>query len=163
MKPLLLTSFILLLSGRCFSQSSLVQLHLKKNGAIKKRIDLGSSVIVVTKTHQVLNGPVINLKKDSICFNRATVAMNDIECIKIFRAKPKMRFNWEEFGYVSLGVGLTTAGLITAKWQKYPGALHTAAAIGYSPYFFRFLKSVSLKKRKFKMRKKYSLRIWDIR
>ena len=124
---------------------------------------MGSPILVITKKNEVYAGPIIQLRRDSVYFNNRTVALKDIEYIKLPRTKAKMKFNWEEFGYVSLGVGLTTTGLILAKWQEYPGALYTAAAIGYSPYFFRFVKSISLKKRKFRVGRKYSLRIWDIR
>ena len=163
MKPLLLAFFLFIFSNNCFSQTSLVQLHLRKNGRIKKRIDLGSSILIHTRDNTIAGGAVIKLKKDSIYFNRITVALNDIDRIRFPRTKPKMKFDLEEFGYISLGVGLVTAGLTLAKWQELPEALGTASAIGYSPYFFRFVKSFSLKKKKFKMGKKYSLRIWDIR
>jgi len=162
-KPLLLAFFIFLLSTGSFSQSSFVQLHLKKNGGVKKRIELGSPVLILTKKYGVVGGSIIKLKKDSIYFNHVTIALSDIDEVKLPRTKPRMKFNWEEFGYVSLGVGLTTTGLTLAKWQDFRGALSTACAIGYSPYLFRFVKSISLKKRKFQIGKKYSLRIWDIR
>jgi hypothetical protein len=163
MKPPLLALFLFVFFNNCFSQSSLVQLHLRKNGRIKKRIELGSSILIHTRDNRIAAGAVIKLRKDSIYFNRVTVAVSDIDRVKLPRTKPKMKFDLEEFGYVSLGVGLATAGLTLAKWQEFPESLSTACAIGYSPYFFRFVKSISLKKRKFKMKKKYSLRIWDIR
>lgn len=129
----------------------------------QKRIELGTPILIITTKNEVMAGSVIQLKKDSFYFNYATVAVKDIQHIKLPRNKPKMKFNWEEFGYISLGVGLTAAGLTLAKWRDFREALGIASAIGYSPYLFRMLKSASLKKRKFMIGKKYTLRIWDIR
>ena len=162
MKPLLLASFMMLFQTRCFCQQP-VQLHLKKNGKVKKRIELGTPVLVITKRNEVIGGAMIQLRKDSLYFNHAIVAAKDIQNIKLPRIKPKMKFNWKEFGYISLGVGLTTAGLTLANWRDFKEALSIGSAIGYSPYLLRMLKFASLKKREFRLGKKYALRIWDIR
>jgi len=162
MKLLLLVFSLLLSLLNCFSQQ-LIQLHLKKHARIKKRIELGTPVLIVTKKNDVYAGAIKQLKRDSIYFNNGIVAIKDIDRIKFPRTKVRMKFDWEEFGYVSLGVGLTTAGLVLAKWKEFPDALTIACSLGYSPYLPRLLRSMSLKKRKFKMGHKYSLRIWDIR
>lgn len=103
------------------------------------------------------------MKKDSIYFSYVTINVNDIAFIKFPRIKKRMKWDWEEFGYVTLGVGLTIAGLTLAKWQDFPQSLETASVIGYSQYVFRGIKSISFKKRRFKIGKKYTLRIWDLR
>ena len=159
---MLLVLFSVCFLINCFSQQP-VQLHLKKNGRAKKRIELGSPVMLITKNKKLFAGPLIQLKRDSIYFSNAAVALKDIDRIKLPRNKNRRKFDWEEFGYVSFGVGLTTAGLVLANWSDFPGALGIASAIGYSPYLLRLLKSVSFKKRKFKIGHKYSLRIWEIR
>ena len=162
MKLTLLASFLLLFLINCLSQQ-LIQLHLKKHARIKKRIELGTPGLSVTKKNDVHAGAIRQLKRDSIYFNNGIVSIKDINRIKFPRTKARMKFDWEEFGYVSLGVGLTTAGLVLAKWKEFPDALTIACSLGYSPYLLRLLRSVSLKKRKFTMGHKYSLRIWDIR
>jgi hypothetical protein len=162
MKQLLLVFFLTLFITDCFSQLP-VQLHLKKNGRVKKRIEAGMEIRVITKNREVFAGPVIRLRRDSIGFSNAAVAVNDILQIKLSRTKSRMKIDPEELGYVTLGVGLTTAGLILANWEEFPEALGIAAVIGYSPYLFRLLKSISLKKHKYKIGRRFTLRIWDIR
>jgi hypothetical protein len=161
MKQLLLV-FSLLFFTNTFSQLP-VQLHLKKNGGVKKRIEPGTILTITTKKNDIYQGALLQMKKDSIYFSYVTININDIATIKIPRTKKRMKWDWEEFGYVSLGVALTTAGLVAAKWQEFPKALGTASVIGYSQYAFRGIKSISFKKRRFKIGKKYTLRIWDLR
>jgi hypothetical protein len=136
---------------------------LKKNGGVKKRIEPGTVLVLTTKSNDIYKGALLQMKKDSLYFSYVTVNINDIASIKLPRTKPKMKWSWEEFGYVTLGVGLTTAGLVLANWQEFPQALGTASVIGYSQYVFRGIKSISFKKRRFKIGKKYTLRIWDLR
>jgi hypothetical protein len=161
MKQLLLFSFVLFFING-FSQSP-VQLHLKKNGAVKKRIEPGSVLVIQTKAGDIYKGALTGFKKDSIRLSYVTVGLNEIASIKLPRTKAKMKVDLEQFAWVSLGVGLTTAGLVLADWKEFPGALGIAATIGYSPYVFQLLKSISLKKHRFKIGKRYTLRIWDIR
>jgi hypothetical protein len=162
MKQLLLVFFLTSFITDCFSQLP-VQLHLKKNGRVKKRIEAGMEIRVITKDREIFSGPVIRLRTDSIWFSHAAVGVNDIFQIKLSRTKPRMKIDAEELGYVTLGVGLTTAGLVLADWEEFPQALGIAAAIGYSPYLFRLLKSISLKKYKYRIGRRFTLRVWDIR
>lgn len=103
------------------------------------------------------------MEKDSINFSYVTIALNDIATIKFPREKEKMKIDKKQFAWVTLGVGLVTAGLVLADWKEFPAALGIAATIGYTPYVFMLLKSISFKKHKFKIGKRYTLRIWDIR
>jgi len=161
MKQLLLFLFLSFLYNG-FSQSPL-QLHLKKNGAVKKRIEPGSVFVIMTKSGDLYKGTMTGLKKDSIRLSYVTVGLNEVASIKFPRTKEKMQIDGKQFALVSLGVGLMTAGLILADWKEFPGALGIAATIGYSTYVFQLLKSISLKKHRFKIGRRYTLRIWDIR
>jgi hypothetical protein len=161
MKQLLLVFFVLFFVNG-ISQSP-VQLHLKKNGTVKKRIEPGSIFVIKTKTGDIYKGAMTGIKKDSVRLSYVTVGLNEIASIKLPRTKEKMQIDGKQFALVSLGVGLMTAGLVLADWKEFPGALGIAATIGYSPYVFQLLKSVSLKKHRYKIGKRYTLRIWDIR
>jgi len=161
MKQLLLISCLLFFTN-AFAQLP-VQLHLKKNGQVKKRIEPGTILTITTMKNDIYQGALLQMKKDSIYFSYVTINVNDIASIKLPRTKERMKIEKEEFLWVTAGVGLVTTGLILADWQDFPQALGTATVIGYSPYLFRLIKSVSLKKRRFKTGKKYTLRIWDIR
>jgi hypothetical protein len=161
MKQLLLFSFILFFTNG-FSQSP-VQLHLRKNGAVKKRIEPGSVFVIRTKTGDIYKGALTGFKKDSFRLSHVTIGLNEIASIKLPRTKAKMKIDLEQFAWVTLGVGLTTAGLVLANWKEFPAALSIASGIGYSPYVLQLLRSISLKKHRFKIGKRYTLRIWDIR
>jgi len=161
MKQLLLLSFLLIFING-FSQAP-VQLHLKKNGKIKKRIEPGTLFVITTKGNDIYKGALQDMEKDSIYLSYVTIAINEIAAIKFPREKEKMKIDATQFAWVTLGVGLVTAGLVLADWKEFPSALGIAATIGYSPYVFQLLKSISLKKHKFKIGKRYTLRIWDIR
>ena len=162
MKPLLLIFSCFIFSHTCFSQSP-VQLHLKKNGHLKKRIQIGDEVLVATKQKEVFKGEIIKLNKDSIYFRHAAIAVTNVIYIKFPKQNKIAAFNWKLFGTATLGVGLITAGLVAADWKEFPAALGIAATIGYSPFLFQFIKSISLRKHKFKMGKRYTVFVWDIR
>ena len=161
MKPLLLILSLIFISNNCFSQS-LVQLQLKKNGYIKKRIQIGDEILVVTKQNEVFKGNIFKLSKDSISFRSVTVALNSIAYIK-FTNNKKGNFSLKGIGWASFGVALITTGLVAAGWKEFPEALGIAATIGYTPYLFQLIKSISFKKYKFKIGKRYTILVWDIR
>ena len=160
MKQLLFIFSFFILSNNCFSQSR-VQLHLKKNGQVKKRIQPGDEILVATKQNEIFKGNIFNLSKDSIFFRFATVALTSISYIKF--QNNKGTFSLKGAGWATLGVGLITAGLVAAGWKEFPEALGIAATIGYTPYFFQLIKMISLKKYKFKIGKRYTIFVWDIR
>ena len=159
MKWLLFIFLFFIISINCFSQ---VQLHLKKNGHIKKRIQVGDEISVFTNKKEIFKGNIFNLTKDSIYFRFAAVALNTITEIK-FPNNKKRGFSLHGIGWATLGVGLTTAGLVAAGWKEFPAALGIAASIGYSPYLFQLIKLISFKKYNFKIGKHYTVLVWDIR
>ncbi len=161
MKQLLFIFSLIIFSTNCYSQPQ-VQLHLKKNGYVKKRIQVGDEISIFTNKQEVFKGNIFNLTRDSIYFRFATVALNTITAIK-FPGKKKSTFQLNGIGLVTLGVALTTAGLIASGWKEFPEALAIAAIIGYTPYLFQLVKLVSFKKYKYKIGKQFTLLVWDIR
>jgi len=161
MKPILLILSLFFISNNCFSQS-LVQLHLKKNGSIKKRIQVGDEILLATKQNEIFKGNIFKLNKDSIYFRSVTVALNSVAYIK-FANNKKGAFSFKGIGWTSLGVALITTGLVAAGLKEFPEALGIAATIGYTPYLFQLIKSISFKKYKFKIGKRYTILVWDIR
>jgi hypothetical protein len=160
MKQLLFIFFFFIISNNCFSQPS-VQLHLKKNGHIKKRIQIGDEIQVATKQDEIFKGNIFNLTRDSIYFRFATVALSTISYIKFPNNKKRISLNG--IGWATLGVGLVTVGLVAAGWKEFPEALGIAATIGYTPYLFQLVKLVSFRKYRFKIGKRYTVLVWDIR
>jgi hypothetical protein len=161
MKQLLLILSFFIISNNCFSQPP-VQLHLKKSGHIKKRIQIGNEILMATKKNEIFKGNIFNLTKDSISFRFATVALSSISYIK-FPNNKKGAFSLKGAGWATLGVALVTVGLVAAGWKEFPEALGIAATIGYTPYLFQLIKLISFKKYKFKMGKRYTILVWDIR
>jgi hypothetical protein len=90
------------------------------------------------------------------------VALNSISYIK-FANNKKGTFSLKGAGWATFGVVLVTAGLIAAGWKEFPEALGIAATIGYTPYLFQLIKLISFKKYKFKIGKRYTILVWDIR
>jgi 16S rRNA U1498 N3-methylase RsmE len=86
MKPLLLILSLFFISNNCFSQPP-VQLQLKKNGHVKKRIQIGDEILVATKQNEIFKGNIFKLTKDSISFRFATVALNSVSYIKFINMK----------------------------------------------------------------------------
>ena len=161
MKPILLILSLFFIINNCFSQPP-VQLHLKKNGYVKKRMQQGDEILVATKQNEIFKGNIFNLTMDSISFRFATVALKNISYIK-FQNSKKGTFSLKGAGWATLGVALVTAGLIAAGWKEFPEALGIAATIGYTPYLFQLIKTISFKKYKFKIGKRYTILVWDIR
>jgi hypothetical protein len=161
MKQLLLILSFFIISNNCFSQPP-VQLHLKKNGHVKKRIQIGDEILVATKQDEIFKGNIFKLTKDSISFRFAIVALSSISYIK-FPNNKKGTFSLKGAGWATLGVALVTTGLVAAGWKEFPEALGIAATIGYTPYLFQLIKLISFKKYKFKMGKRYTILVWDIR
>jgi hypothetical protein len=161
MKRLLFIFSFLIISNNCFSQPP-VQLHLKKNGHIKKRIQIGDEILAVTKQDEIFKGNIFKLTKDSISFRFATIALSNISSIK-FSNNKKGSFSFKGVGWATFGVALVTTGLVAAGWKEFPEALGIAAAIGYTPYLFQLVKLISFKKYKFKIGKRYTILVWDIR
>lgn len=150
-----------MISNDCFPQPA-VQLHLKKHGRIRKRIQIGDEILAATKQGEVFKGNIFKLTRDSISFRFATVALNSLSYIK-FPNNKKGAFSLKGAEWATLGVALVTTGLVAAGWKEFPEALGIAATIGYSPYLFQLVKLISFKKYKFKIGKRYTILVWDIR
>ena len=123
---------------------------------------MGDEVFIRTNRNEIFNGNIFYLRKDSIYFRYATIAANSIVELKL-KKRRRLHFDLAEFGWVTLGVGLTTAGLVAADWYKFPKAFQTATSIGYTPYLLRLLGLLSFKKFHYKIGKRYQLLVWDIR
>jgi hypothetical protein len=159
MKSLLLAASLLLYSF-VFSQEP--HLQVIKNGKVRKRIPEGTFIKLTDRAGDVYIGPY-NIINDSILLiGKVQVRISDMRQLRLFRKKDKKPFNWEQFGYTTLGVALSTAGMSIPKWEPLPRAALYSAVLGYSGYAFGALKKVSLKKRRFRSNKRIRLRIWTI-
>jgi hypothetical protein len=159
MKSLLLAASLLLYT-LAFSQEP--HLQVIKNGKVRKRVPEGTYIRLIDRSGNVYIGPY-NIINDSILLiGPVQVNINDMRQLRLYRKKDKKPFNWEQFGYSTLGVALSTAGMSLSKWEPLGRAAIYSAVLGYSQYALGALKKVSLKKRRFRSNKRIRLRIWTI-
>ncbi len=164
MKPTgLLLVFFLITSPDVFSQFRPSQLHLKKNGKVKKRIEPGTVIRIQNKEKYYFGGTITFMKIDTIILDGKTaIPISTIHKIKLPNNKQRKPINWEELGWVTFGVGLSTAGMALSKWETWRSAAAISTVIGYSPYLIQKIKRLSFKKYKYRIGGKCQLRVWDL-
>jgi hypothetical protein len=160
MKTCLLIVFCFLCSIG-FSQEA--NLQLVKNGRIKKRIVNGTTLVIIDKKGDKYIGAFYIVNDSMLSVTDRFIPVSSIEIIKLPRS-PKKPFNWKQFGLVSLGVALSSAGMAASGWETTENAIIYSSVIGYSPYLINSAKKLLFKKRKqWHIHKKAKLRIWDMR
>ena len=164
MKPAgLLLVFFIVTVAELFAQFRPSQLHIQKNGRVKKRVEAGTAIQLQNKDGVTLSGVITYMKTDTIILNgRVVVPLTMIRKIKLPDNRSRKPVNWEELGWVTLGVGLSTAGMALSKWETWPSAAGISTVLGYSPYLIRKIKSLSFKKYRYRIGGKFGLRVWDL-
>jgi hypothetical protein len=160
MKRLLL--LFIFLGAVLLLQAQQTQLQIVKNGKVKKRIYTGQIIKVIDWQHNAYFGPLVILNDTMVLFNDVFIPVSHISKVILVRAKEKQPFDWVRFGYTTLGVVLSTAGMSLAKWEPFHKALVYSAVLGYSSYALQAISKIPLKKRKFKMNRRREVRIWSI-
>lgn len=154
---------ILLLMAPLFSWTQDVNLRIIKNGKVKKKIPNGSYLIIVDKNHDKYVGNFYIMNDSLLSVGESIVPVKDVVSIKL-RKPPKKPFNWAQFGLVTLGVGLSSAGMAASGWETPKNAIINSTVIGYSPYIIGAAKNaIFKKKRKWKVKRNTWFRIWDMR
>lgn len=154
---------ILLLIAPLFSLAQEVNLRIIKNGKVKKKIPNGTYLVIVDKNRDKYVGPFYIVNDSMLSVGESFIPINSVVSIK-FQKPPKNPFNWGQFGLVTLGVGLSTAGMAGAGWETPKNAIINSTVIGYSPYIIDAAKrAIFKKKRKWKVRRNTWFRIWDMR
>lgn len=155
-------TLLILLFTECLSQTRPVQLHLQKNGRVKKRWERGVKLSLIDRDNKKYNGELTFMKKDTVFINGLPLATASIRKLEIIHQRKKQKINKTELAYVTLGVGLSTLGMSLAKWEKWNIALRNSVILGYSPYVVQRLKTLSFKKYRYRIGKRFSLRVWDL-
>jgi hypothetical protein len=149
-----------------FAQLQPVQLHLKKNGKVKKRILAGTEVLVQTNKKAQVSGTITGIKDSTVFINGKAIGVNTIRKFRLVYPKPNTKINWELLAYTTMGVALSTAGMALSKWEKFPRALRNSVVIGYSPFVIKAgtkkLKKMLFRKDRYRIGGRFSLRVWDI-
>jgi len=157
MQKLLVVLFLL------FSQIIYAQkgyLYVKKHGFKKVRtFEEGSVVRFTTKDGNVVHGMLALIKKDSVLVNGNWFGALSIN--KIFlREKRSNPFDYKTFLLATGGVVLCTTGMTLANWADFDKALGYSAGIGYTNFLIRYFPN--LKRKKYKIGKKFTLQTFDL-
>jgi len=162
---------LLLLFTLCFTlttvtaQKSEPQLLLRKNGKVIKRFYRGDQIIITTALKQPLAGYITALKEDSIFLNQIGFSLKEIAALQ----KPKspkrtMQVSAENLALITLGVGLTTAGITLSGWENFSTSLAYASALGYGPIVLNKIMTARVfKKKRYRMGNKFALQVLDLR
>jgi hypothetical protein len=154
---------LIVISSAVTAQLRPVELHLKKNGKVKKKIEPGTKVRLEDIDGVNYAGVLTFMYNDTIVLNSdVAIPVGGIRKIKMDRPKRWKPIDPTEFAWVTFGVALTAFGLAMSKLEPVKGAIITALAIGYTPYLLRLIKSISFKKYSYRLGRKYSLRVWDL-
>jgi hypothetical protein len=136
---------------------------VKKNGKIKKRIDLGEGIYLEDKSGANYGGTITYMHNDTLVLNgEASLAVKDMRKIRIDHEKKLKPIDPLEIVLILLGVGLATVGLAATGLETWGNAAIAAVAIGFTPLIFRLIKSISFKKYTYKLGGKYKLVVWDL-
>jgi hypothetical protein len=121
----------LIVSATATAQYKPVHLHLQKNGKIKKRFELGSTLQLQDKNGDWHTGMISFMKTDTLILNGNDIlALRDIRKFRILHQKIRRPISTEELAWVTLGVGLSTAGMALSKWESWSSALGISAILG---------------------------------
>jgi hypothetical protein len=138
------------------------QLQILKNGKIKKRISEGMVIKVVDHSNDVYIGPFYVINDTLIRVGKGIIGTSSIKQLAFLKKRVTQPFNWTRFGYTTLGVGLSVAGMTLSGWEDFPNALLYSAVLGYSSYIIGPLTKISLKKKKFTFKGNKRIRVWSL-
>lgn len=141
------------------------QLLLRKNGKVIKRFYSGDQLIITTSFHQTLVGYITAIKEDSIFLNQIGFSLKEIVAVqKPQSPKRSMQVSAEQLALITLGVGLTTAGITLSEWENFGTSLAYASALGYGPIVLNKIMTARLfKKKRYRMGNKFALQVLDLR
>ena len=154
---------LLLFSGAAFSQAGF--LFVKKGANKKRSYTEGDRIHLLLNSGQEYRGVITLLRNDTIFINGKAVPRLEVKALILNEAKKK-KFPADTKTMLAItgGVALTTVGLSLNDLNKPKDAFIAAAVIGYAPLLLkhfggRFL--YSIKRKKFKIGKKYRLQVLD--
>jgi hypothetical protein len=161
MSRLLLTTICLLLF--LFSDAQTGFLFVKKGIKKKATYTEGQSIVLRLQNDSLRYGLITGLVNDTIFLNGSPVPRTAVKEVLLSDKKDRaFRIPLKDFLLITAGVGLVTAGLTLSNQADFKEALTAGIAIGYVPLAFGYLKSkISLKRRKYRIGKKFRLQMID--
>jgi hypothetical protein len=163
----ILFSFLVLICfwGSVAAQRTEPQLLLRKNGKVIKRFYRGDDIIITTALQQPLYGYITGIKADSIFLNQIGFSLKEITALQKPQApKQSMPISAETLALITLGVGLTTAGITLSGWEDFGTSLAYASVLGYGPIVLnKVMKARLFKKKRYRLGNKFALQVLDLR
>ena len=156
---LLFAFYISFLSS--FSQTG--YLFIKKGYKKKRTYFEGEQIYLRLQNDAVYYGMITRLMNDTIFVSGRPVPRTTVKEVLIPRDKSdKFHISTNDFLLVTAGVALVTAGLTLSNQAEFEEALLAGAVIGYAPLGIAYLKNtVSFKRKKYRIGKKFRLQIID--
>jgi len=141
------------------------QLLLRKNGKVIKRFYRGDDIIITTSLQQPLYGYITGIKEDSIFLNQIGFSLKEITALQKPKSPKKtMQISAEQLALITLGVGLTTAGITLSEWENFGTSLAYASVLGYGPIVVNKIMTARIfKKKRYHLGKKFGLQVLDLR
>jgi hypothetical protein len=157
---LVITTFLLF---PLFSWSQTGYLFVKKGIKKKKTYTEGSTIYLRLHNDSLRYGMITRLMNDTIFVSGFPIPRITVkEVIISNREHRSFRVSAKDLLLITGGVVLVTGGLALSKQADFQEAMIAGAVIGYGPLVVGYLKSkISLKRRKYKIGKKFRLQVLD--
>lgn len=160
MKRLLfLLGFLAFISA---AQSQMGYLFVKKGYKKKRTYLAGDRIYLQLKNDSIYTGLITQLKNDTILLNGNPVPVGKVQAVIVREKKKKMHVSGNELLLITGGVALVATGITASSQRTFGEALTSAMAIGYGPLVFKYIGSkISLRRKKFKIGRKFHLQVLD--
>ena len=154
---------LIFLGSSILSNSQTGYLFVKKG--IKKKITYteGSTIYLRLHNNSLQYGMITRLMNDTIFVSGQPVTRIAVKEV-IISKKTRQSFHIpvKDLLLITGGAALVTGGLTLSKQAEFKEALIAGTVLGYGPLAFGYLKSkISLKRRKYRMGKKFRLQMID--
>ena len=158
-----LLTILLFLSLSLVSSSQTGYLFVKKGFRKKKTYTEGAALYLRLHDDGLRYGTITRLVNDTIYLNGRPVPRAAVKEVILAENKPKkFQVDAKTFLLITGGVALVTGGLTLSNQAEFNEALLAGAVIGYGPLAIGYLKSkISLKRRKYKIGRKFRLQVLD--
>ena len=154
---------LIFLFSLVLSHSQTGYLFVKKGGKKKKIYTEGSIIYLHLHNGSLHYGMITRLMNDTIFVSGqpvSRIAVNEVIISK--KARQSFQVSAKDLLLITGGALLVTGGLTLSKQAEFKEALIAGTVIGYGPLAFGYLKSkISLKRRKYRIGKKFRLQMID--
>lgn len=161
MNRLFLISICFFTSVLCYGQTG--YLFVKKGIRKKQIYTEGSPIYLRLQNDQLMSGRITRLMNDTIFLSGLPVPRKDVKEVIIYNTVRKpFHISAQDLLLITAGAAMVTGGLTLSKQAEFKEALIAGSVIGYGPLGVGYLKNkISLKRKKYKIGKKFHLQLID--